>query len=115
MSEPENSPKTTDIDPKLAAMLAYLLNIVGGIIFFVISKDPYVRFHSMQSIMFFAAIAIVYIAMMILSFINVLILFLGWIVYFGIFAIWIVLMIKAYQGEKFKLPVIGDMAEKYVK
>lgn len=113
MNEPETSPKTTDIDPKLAAMLAYLLNIVGGIIFFVISKDPYVRFHSMQSIMFFAATAVVYIGLMILGFIMPLILFLGWIVYLGIFAIWIVLMIKAYQGERFKLPVIGDMAEKY--
>ena len=39
--------------------------------------------------------------------------FVTWIIEVGLFAVWVLLMIKAYQGEKYKLPIIGDMAEKY--
>jgi uncharacterized membrane protein len=90
--------------------------LAGGIIFFTTSKDPYVRFHAMQSILFNAAIAVIYTAMMIIGFMLWFllgpILYLLWAAAFGI---WIILMIKAYQGEKFKLPYIGQLAEKLCK
>lgn len=107
------SSSATGLDPKVSSLLAYLLGIVGGIVFYAISKDGYVRFHSMQSILLSVAMAVVYVGLMILSFVIPFFLVLGWLVGLGFFALWILLMIKAYQGERFKLPLIGQMAEKY--
>ena len=89
-----------------AAALAYVLWWVSGIIFLLLEKDDkFVRFHAMQSIITFGMITL-------LSFIPVI----GWmlspvLMIIG-FVLWLVLIFKAYQGEKFKLPVIGDFAEK---
>lgn len=103
------------LDPKVSAMLAYLLGIVGGIVFYVISKDSYVRFHAMQSILLWVAMAIIWVIIFVLLIPFSFLFFLDWLVYLGFVALWIVLMIKAYQGDKYKLPVIGEMAEKYSK
>lgn len=94
----------------LAALLSYLFGIITGIIFFLIEKEnKFVRFHAMQSILTFGflfAIGIV------LGFLPVI----GWIalpvLWIGEVVLWVILMVKAYQGEKFKLPIVGDMAEK---
>jgi uncharacterized membrane protein len=51
----------------------------------------------------------------VLGFIIPFLFFLTWLVGLAITAVWIILMVKAYGGERFKLPVIGDMAEKYAK
>lgn len=103
----------TGLDPKVSAMLAYLLGIVGGIVFYAISKDSYVRFHAMQSIFLWVAMVIVYFVLFILSMIIPILWMVNWVVYAGVFAVWVLLLVKAYQGERYKLPVIGDMAEKY--
>ena len=104
------------LDPKVLAVLAYFLWLVGGILFFATSKDSYVRFHAMQSILFNAVVAALYIFLTIFGFIfwflTGVIAILLWA---AIFAIWIVLMVKAYQGERFKLPIIGKLAEKLVQ
>jgi len=111
-SSPSNN---TSLDPKVSAMLAYLLGVVGGVIFYAISKDSYVRFHAMQSIFLSIAMAVVYIGFWIISFIIPFLFMLSWLVSLAFFALWVMLMIKAYQGERFKLPVLGQMAEKYSK
>lgn len=87
--------------PNVAGALTYLLGFVTGVIFFLISKDKFVRFHALQSIMLFVGLTV----LNYIPFLNVIV---------GIVALilWLVLMFKAYQGEKFKLPVIGDIAEK---
>jgi len=101
---------TSGIDEKVAGLLSYLFGWVSGLIFFLIDKRPFVRFHAMQSI-------IVTVVMMVLYFILSLIPVLGWIIMallgLAFFVLWILLMVKAYQGQKWKLPVIGDMAEKW--
>lgn len=105
----------TGLDPKVSSLLAYLLGIVGGIIFYAISKDSYIRFHAMQSILFSVAIVIIYAIFTVIAFIPFLwiIGWIGYLVYLGIVAVWILLMVKAYGGEQYKLPIIGSMAEKY--
>ena len=108
-----NSSTNTGLDPKVSALLAYLLSIVGGIVFYAISKDSYVKFHAMQSILFWVASAIIYAILFAISFAVFYLSFITWIIEVGLFAVWVLLMIKAYQGEKYKLPIIGDMAEKY--
>lgn len=100
---------STGIQPNVAALLCYLVGIITGIVFFVIEKEnKFVKFHAMQSIITFGFFFILGIVLM---FIPVI----GWailpITYVIQLILWIILMIKAYQGEKFKLPIIGDIAE----
>lgn len=94
----------------LMGAAAYLLWWITGLIFLFIEKqNSFVRFHAMQSIILFGGI---HIAFFILAFIPIL----GWLV--GVvlsliaFILWLVLMWKAFQGEKYKVPYIGDLAEK---
>src|SRR5262245_24006057 len=102
---------STGIETKVEALLCYLGGWVTGLIFFLIEKDnKFVRFHAMQSIIAFGALTVLEIAFSTMPFFNRLIslvhlLFLG---------VWIVCMVKAYQGERFKLPVAGDAAEKNI-
>ena len=110
MAEKDLGPTTLGMKPNLAALLSYLAGILTGIIFYLLEKEnKFVRFHAMQSILtfgFFFALNIV------LGFIPVV----GWSLMplAGIvqLILWIILMVKAYQGEHFKLPIVGDIAEK---
>ena len=100
------------LEPNLAGLLCYVLGWVTGVIFFILEKEnKFVRFHAMQSIVTFGALTLVNI---ILSFIP----FIGWILGLLIsllgLILWIILMIKAYQGQRYKLPWAGDFAEKQV-
>lgn len=108
------------LEENIEAALCYLGFWVTGLIFyFVDDKNKAIRFHAAQSILVFLPLSI-----------------LGWIFggFFGIFSyasglyfllviswffwvlviiLWIILMLKAFQGQKMKLPVVGDLAEKY--
>ncbi len=118
---PELGTTSSGIQPNLAAALSYVLGVITGVVFFLIEKEnKYVRFHAMQSILLGVAWVIIWVALSIaltaLKFIPVI----GWIINAAIylilglggFILWLLLMYKAYQGERFKLPVVGDMAEK---
>ncbi|MDD5044302.1 MAG: DUF4870 domain-containing protein [Candidatus Omnitrophica bacterium] len=112
MAENKQDLGTTDLgmQPNVAALLCYLLGVITGVIFYVIEKkNKFVRFHAMQSIITFGGI---FVAMIVLGFLP----FVGWMLgmllwLFGVI-LWVILMVKGYQGEWFKLPVIGDIAEK---
>ena len=102
----------TSLTPNVAGLLCYLGVWVTGIIFIVLEqKNKWVRFHAAQSIVVFGALFIIS---------GVL----GWIPYAGPvfstllgitgFILWIVLMVKAYHGEYYKVPVAGDIAEMIV-
>lgn len=100
---------TTGLDVNLAAMFTYLLGFITGIVFLIIEKDStFVRFHAMQSTILFLGL---FVANIVLSMVP----FFGWLLAALMlpltFILWIVLMFKAFQGEKFKLPVVGDIAE----
>lgn len=112
--KPSSSPGgSTSLDPKVSALLCYLLGFVGGIVFYAISKDKFVRFHAMQSILMNVAVVILWSLIFAVQFAFSPLFFIGWLFDLAIFALWVFLMVKAYNGEKYKLPVIGDMAEKY--
>jgi uncharacterized membrane protein/ribosomal protein L40E len=107
---------TTSLEPNVAGLLCYVLGWITGLVFILIEKEnKFVRFHAMQSIVTFGAFSVLWIPFSILSQMDIL------RVLFGIlqavtgilaFVLWIVLMIKAYQGERYKLPIVGDIAEK---
>lgn len=103
---------STGMNQNLAGMLCYLAGWITGLIFFLIEKDnKFVRFHAMQSIITFGGLTMLF---MVAGFIPII----GWMLFpvLGLvqLVLWILLMVKAYQGEQFKLPVIGDLAEKNV-
>lgn len=115
---------TTGIQANVAGLLSYILGWVTGLIFFLIEKEnKFVRFHAMQSMIVFGALFLLQIIlgmfvtaliMMHLGFLIPLFYLINSLIILGCLVIWIVFMVKAYQGEKFKLPVVGDIAEKYV-
>jgi len=106
--------KGTGIEPNIAGLLCYVLGWLTGLIFFLIEeKDEFVRFHAMQSIIVFGAITVVSIVFGILFIVPFLGPILGGFLWVASVALWIILMVKAYQGERFKLPIAGDLAEKY--
>lgn len=101
----------------VAGMLAYV-TIIPAIVFLVMepyNRNRFIRFHSFQSIFFCVALIAISIALSIFSFIpflGLILLPLHLLIGLGAFALWIVLLIKANQGQMWKLPVIGDMSEK---
>jgi len=125
------TPKSsTGLDENVAAVLSYVFNWVSGLVFFLIEKESrLVRFHAMQSlilaIVFFVGMIALYIVWFVLAIITSQIsgllgtlvgLVVGLIIFvFFIAAVigWVLGMIKAYQGQYFKLPVIGNFAEKF--
>ena len=114
------------LSENVAGLLCYVLGWLTGLIFFLIDKRPYVRFHAAQSLVVFGGLHIVRIVLGIvfgvgwwmggwsfgtgfgLAMIGGLLISLIGLV---MLVLWILLMIKAYQGERFKVPVAGDFAE----
>jgi uncharacterized membrane protein len=107
----------------ITALLSYVLGWITGLVFLLIDKRPYVRFHAAQSI-------VVFLGLHILRAVLGMIFGMGWwfggVGSWGAFTVgallvnligllglilWIVLMVKAFQGVRFKLPVAGDIAE----
>jgi uncharacterized membrane protein len=99
---------STGLRENVASLLCYVLGWVTGIVFFILeNKNPTIRFHAVQSIVVFGSLSIVN---GVLAWIPIL----GWIIaaVTGIlaFILWLVLMVKAYQGGIYKLPVAGPIA-----
>lgn len=102
----------TKQNQNIIAALTYLLGFITGIIFLLVEKkNPFIRFHAMQSTITFGGLFIINIVLQAVPFVGALVSSIISLV--GLIA-WIVLMIKALQGEKFKLPYIGDLAEQYM-
>ena len=101
---------STNLEPNVGGLLCYLGMWITGIIFLIIEqKNRLIRFHAIQSIIVFGFL---FIASAILNKIPFVGWFFGLVIGMVIFILWIVLMVKAYQGEVYKLPLAGDIAEK---
>lgn len=112
---------STGLDANIAALLAYLLGGIGGLVFYLIEKESrFVRFHAMQSLLLNIGVVVVFIALMIvnvvLAFVSGTLAFLFSLLWFvvvlGGLALAVICMVKAFQGSEFRIPVIGDMAAK---
>jgi len=103
-----------------------LVYLVSGLIFLLIDKRPFVRFHGAQSIALCVCAAVLgigfWIVVAVITFvlalvhipIGFLLVFLWPVIGFGFFIAWVFCMYKAFQHEKFKLPIIGNMVEKMI-
>lgn len=116
-----SSTKGTGLAPNLASTLCYVCMPISSIIFMLLDKDDKdVQFHAWQGTTFGIGYLVAIVAIEILSTIlGAILTFLGVIVGLvipllglGAFILWIVCLIKAYQGERWKIPYIGDFAEK---
>ena len=105
---------TMGMDPNVAAGLSYLFGWVTGLIFFLMEKqNRFVRFNAMQSIMLSGAYIVFLIFVSIVSEVLPFLGFLNGLASLGMLVMWVILMVNAFQGKYFKLPVIGDYAERY--
>lgn len=114
----------TGLDSNVAGLLAYLLGFITGIIFLVIEpykNDPFVRFHAFQSIFFSVAWFVFWMLWTSFFMIGVFSSFgflwtimslVSTLVSLGVFLLWLFLMYKAYNRERFMLPFIGELASK---
>ena len=102
---------STGLDEKIAGMLAYILGWISGIIFLILEpNNKYVRFHAFQSILVFGALTVVGVVF-------------GWIPVIGTiiyivasvlgFILWVILLVRASQGQKYQVKWAGPLAEKW--
>ena len=105
------------MQPNIEAGLSYVLGWVTGLIFFLMEKqNRFVRFHAMQSILFFGGLTVIRIILSVIGAFPFLGFFAGLVgIAVGIIGLvgYIVLLINGFQGKYYKLPIVGDYAEKY--
>ncbi len=119
---PQATPAAGGLSDNVAGALAYV-TVIPAIVFLLI--DPFktircVRFHSLQSIVFSLTAFVLQFAVTIVSIalsfagLGMIMGLVGPLIGMGIFVLWVVLVIKAYQDQEFQLPVIGDLAAKWL-
>ena len=116
--EPAKSTDTsTGLEANVAGLLCYAVGWITGLVMILLEKkNGFVRFHAMQSIITFGAITFLFIVLGILDGLDIvgrLFWALSMVAWILAVVLWIVLMVKAYQGERYKLPIAGDLAEKH--
>lgn len=101
------------LEENIEGLLCYLVGVITGIIFLVLEKESdFVKFHAMQSIVTFLSLFILSMVVAVIPFVGVLI---SLLVNLISLAFWILGMYKAYQGEKYKFPIFGDISEDLLK
>jgi uncharacterized membrane protein len=113
----------TGLEENVAGLLSYSVGWVTGLVFFLIDKRPFVRFHAAQSMVIFGGLTVLRVA---------LILFLAashgaGLIFFPLFGLlqmlllligvilWVLCMVKAYQHELYRLPIAADIADNLCK
>lgn len=126
----QTTKSSTGLDENIAALLSYVFGWVSGLIFFLIEKESrLVRFHAMQSILLNAAALILGIALWVVwvliaiilsqvsevlaSLVSIVVGLVIFVFYLGLLIGVVMCLIKAYQSQFFKLPVLGNFAEKF--
>jgi len=108
---------TEGLQENVAGLLCYVLGWLTGLVFLLIDKRPFVRFHAVQAIGLNISVVVVYLAVA-FSFVMLHFLHLGFlalaiypVLWLLVLIVWVFMMYKAYQHEKYSLPIIGNIAE----
>ncbi len=113
MAQKHTEKTASGFQANMAAALSYLVGFLTGIIFLLVEKDNrFVRFHAMQSTIFFAGVVIVDVLLQVIPIIGFLVVI--FIVIPASAIVWLLMMYKAYQGEEYKLPLVGQWAAERV-
>lgn len=126
----QNQKSALGLDGNITALLGYIIGIVALVLIFIEKDNKFVRFHALQSVLWFVAYIVSIIALMIVggivavvlsqvsgtlgSIVGLLIGLLYFAVIIGFLGGLIFAAIKAYGGNQFKLPIVGNFAEKWV-
>ncbi len=101
--------EASGLAPNIAGALCYI-TIIPAIIFLALApynRDRFIRFHAWQSLIFGIIVFIIDIGLMFIP-------FMGWIIrdLFSLlfFILWVIAILKAFQGQEWKIPIVGDMA-----
>lgn len=94
----------TETNKNVNAALAYLVGWLSGLFFLLTSEDDFIRFNAAQSVVIFGGLTLI----SLIPFIQVITIFLGPVA----LILWIVLMIKAYNNQKYEVPIIGNLVSK---
>lgn len=129
---PESAGTGGGLEPNVAGALSYLLGFVTGLVFFLIEEeDEFVRFHAAQSIVVFGGLFVLnilfsfvnsFIASVLFagggfflwSIITMLLSLIWFIIALATLVLWIFLMVKAYQGERPRIPIAANIADDLV-
>ncbi len=101
----------TGLSKNTAGALAYVLGPVTGVVFLVLEKDAFVRFHAMQSTVVFV---VLFLLQWVFGLTIILLALVPLISLFG-FVLWLMLIYKAWQGEEWEVPVLGKYVRQLVK
>ena len=120
VTTPAAASPTEGLQENVAGLLCYVLGWLTGLVFLLIDKRPFVKFHAAQSIVVFGALFVVRLAFFFFGWSGGL---LGWgiigilSILIGLFTLvmWILLMVKAYQHEMFRVPVAAGIADGLAK
>ena len=108
-----------DGNRNLVAALSYFLGFITGVVILLVEKDDkFIRFHAMQSTLIFGAIFVIDIilgaAIGVVPILNLINSLFNTLVFIVALIVWIVSMLKAFQGQMFKWPIVGNFAEKQI-
>ncbi|MBW9222563.1 DUF4870 domain-containing protein [Methanothermococcus sp. SCGC AD-155-C09] len=107
------SKTTLGLDENVEGLLCYLIGAISGIVFLILEKESeFVKFHAMQSIVTSLSLMVLSIIVALIPCIGILF---SILIFFVGLALWILGMYKAYQGERYKFPIFGDIAEDLLK
>lgn len=107
-----NTKATLGLSENIVAVLCYAFGWLGGIIFLILEKENrFIKFHALQSL---ATFLMLFIISIIANFIPFLGGFIAMLITPISVLLWLFLMYKAYQGEKYKLPLIGNWVERQI-
>jgi uncharacterized membrane protein len=98
----------TGLTKNTAGALSYVLGPITGVVFYLIEKNPYVRFHAMESIVVFG---LLFVLQWVLG-ITIVLLPLVPLLSILAFVLWLVLIYKAWMGEEWEVPILGAYARK---
>ncbi len=105
----EKEKSSTGLEENVAGFFCYILGFVSGIVFLVVEKESsFVKFHARQSTITFLILLVIF---LVFWWIPVI----GFLVGISILVLWLFLMIKALQGERYLLPIVGQMVEEKTK
>ena len=124
----ENEKSALGLDGNITALIGYIIGIVALILIFIEKDNKFVRFHAFQSVLYTVGFIVIYVVGMIVITIITAVLgamsdvlgLIGMLLYLLLFVVWlgwfiglILAAVKAYGGNMYKLPIVGNMAEKW--
>jgi uncharacterized membrane protein len=120
---PSGEPSTTGLEPHIASALAYLAGPFSGVLVLIAERtNPTVRFHAWQSIVGLGGLGVVVAVLILSAFAAIVVsaalfrilLYTGWAVWIAWIVLWVLCLVKAYRGQRWKLPLAGDYAERLI-